>query len=181
MEGPLFIAEHDQIEASKRDIKAFKLLYEKYHPVIFRYVMRRVGDESLTADITDQVFFQALTKLKQFTWQGKPFVSWLYVIAQNGIRKHFRNSPSIRYVEYQDVLWSSVDGHVEDTIDPVHQLESLLQTLTESQLELIEMKFLENYTYEEMAEILGLGESAIKMRIHRIIEQLRKEASHEKK
>lgn len=180
MEGPLYIAEHDQIEAAKRNIQAFKPLYEKYYSVIFRYVMRRVGDESLTADLTDQVFFKALTKLKQFTWQGKPFVSWLYVIAQNSIRKHFRTNPSIRYIEYQDVLWSSVDGHVEYSVDPVQTLETLLQTLKPDQLDLIEMKFLENYTYEEMSEILGLGESAIKMRIHRIIDQLRKEASNEK-
>ena len=51
--------EESLIRKSQADPEAFRLLYEKYFKKIFLFVLHRIGDKSITADITSQIFLKA--------------------------------------------------------------------------------------------------------------------------
>ena len=87
---------------SQADPEAFRPLYEKYFKRIFLFVLHRVGDKVLAADITSQVFLKALTNIKKFEFRGLPFSAWLFRIALNECNDYFRKSSRYRIVTIED-------------------------------------------------------------------------------
>src|SRR5690242_8291867 len=87
---------------SQADSEAFRPLYEKYFKRIFLFVHHRVGDKSLAADITSQVFLKALVNLRKFQFRGLPFSAWLFRIALNECHDFFRKSKRYRTVAIED-------------------------------------------------------------------------------
>jgi RNA polymerase sigma-70 factor, ECF subfamily len=76
--------------AALTDPLAFGELYDLYYPKIFNYILRRIGEVAIAADITSDVFFKVMKNLVKFEWQDIPFSSWIYKIASNEINTHFR-------------------------------------------------------------------------------------------
>ncbi len=166
-----------QIQKAQSDRQQFRPLYERYYEGIFRFVFKRVVDESLTADITSQVFLKALQKLNGYTFKGVPFSAWLYRIASNEVVQHYRNTKKNRVVCIQDTQLNDLADELEYD-DTLHQLKDkmveCLNILKEDELQLIELRFFEKLPYREIAEIMGLTESNAKVKTYRITEKLSK-------
>lgn len=163
--------ERQLIEKSKKDIRFFEPLYEKYFSLIYRYIFRRTDDEALAADLCATTFYKVLVQLKKFEWQGKPLAAWLYRIAQNEVKKYFRDRKRIFVIEEDKLLeaefsedWKQVN---------LSLLNDELMKLSELDLQLIELRFFEGLTFQEMAAILELGESAVKMKLYRLLSKLK--------
>lgn len=77
---------------SQTDPEAFRYIYTKYFKKIFLFVLHRVGEKQISADITQQVFLKALTGLSKFQFKGLPFSAWLYRIAINECNDFFRKT-----------------------------------------------------------------------------------------
>jgi len=93
--SPVFSAESLEedrrlIQAAKRDVNAFGALYDKYYNAISGYIYHRTLDRALTEDLTANTFFSAFRHIGRFRWQGVSFGAWLYRIASNEIKKHYR-------------------------------------------------------------------------------------------
>ena len=170
-------AEEDDLEEERswvleaqHDIEGFRPLYEKYHDEIFRFIYRRVENQTTTLELTSEVFYKALRNIKKYRWQGKPFVSWLYAIALNEIRKRHRNQQLVFLIE---------DDKVEEAIEYEIQDEQLLRRvfarLTDNDLQLVEWKYFEGKTFKELAALMSLSESAVKMKLYRLLEKLKQE------
>src|SRR5437016_4159571 len=65
--------ERSIIERAKKDPEAFGLLFEQQYPAIFGYVFRRVGDWTVSKDITSEVFLKAHKSLWRYRWQESHF------------------------------------------------------------------------------------------------------------
>ena len=65
------------------DSSAFGSLYDHYQPMIYRFVVVKVGSREEAEDITHHVFLSAWTKVRTYKHRGNPFSSWLYQIARN--------------------------------------------------------------------------------------------------
>ncbi len=76
--------------ASRSDTAAAGQLFDKYYPEIFRYVYHSTLDHAVTEDLTSNVFFSAFRHLGLFRWRRIPFRAWLYRIATNEVRMHYR-------------------------------------------------------------------------------------------
>jgi RNA polymerase sigma-70 factor, ECF subfamily len=61
------------IQKAQKDPQEFKALYEKHYKRIFVFVLHRVGDKSLCADITSQVFLKAMLNIGKYKNVGIPF------------------------------------------------------------------------------------------------------------
>ncbi len=96
--------ERKWIESSKKEIRHFKPLYAKYYNPIFRFIYRRTDDEALAADLSSQTFLKAILSLKKFKWQNKPFGAWLFRIATNEVKKHFRDRKEIFVIEEDKIM-----------------------------------------------------------------------------
>ena len=91
------------IEQSKKDIVHFRPIYEKYSDPLYRYFVRRTDNHELSVDLASYTFEKVLRKIHQFEWQGKPFGAWLFKVASNELRKHFRKKKPVFVIEMDKV------------------------------------------------------------------------------
>ncbi|MGI8481118.1 MAG: RNA polymerase sigma factor, partial [Chthoniobacterales bacterium] len=84
--------EQELVDRAKTDPQAFGILFDRYYPAIFGYVLRRVGKWNDAQDISSEVFLKAYKALWRYRWTGVAFSSWLYRIATNEIGMYFRRA-----------------------------------------------------------------------------------------
>ncbi len=164
------------ISASQRDPEKFGPLYERYHEKIFRFVYRRVEDKDKAFDITSQVFLNALLNLKTYSFKGVPFVSWLYRIAYNETMKACKKDSSLRalHVRSEDFADLLQDMQEENNEEYFTRIAQAMEQLNEEELLLIEMRYFESRPFKEIGEITGLTENNAKVKVHRLIEKIKK-------
>lgn len=170
------LEEWETIQAAQRDAAAFRPLYDRYYPPIFRFIFRRTENEALTSDICAQVFYSALQKIEKYTYKGVPFSAWLYRIASNEVVQHFRNQKKVRTVSLEahhlgDLVEEEYKGGNEQLIAG---MLTALNELPEKDMQLIELRFFEQRPFKEIAGILEITENNAKVKTYRILDKLRK-------
>ena len=168
--------ERKQIEAAKQDRQAFRPIYEKYYEGVFRFVYKRTADSDLTADITSQIFLKAMSRLDGYEFRGIPFSAWLYRIASNEVVQHFRRNAKDRVVYVDEVISDEIVEEVDHLDFEVKRelLSQALKELDEDRLILIEMRFFEKRSFQEIGEILDMTANNAKVKTYRSIDQLKK-------
>jgi RNA polymerase sigma-70 factor (ECF subfamily) len=173
-------AENMLVIKAQKNPNDFAPLYDQYYLQIFKYVFKRVKDENDSAEITSDIFAKAIFNIKKYKPQGLPFSSWLYRIASNEITDYYRKSKSSKYVRVtEDQLNYLVDNSDDDRIvtfdkeEKFTQIITSLEVLSDDDLELIEMRFFEERSFKEMAEILNLTEGNARIKTHRAITKLK--------
>ncbi|OHB61795.1 MAG: hypothetical protein A2Y76_08035 [Planctomycetes bacterium RBG_13_60_9] len=86
------IVDDDQVlvAAAQRDTEAAGRLYDKYYGEIFGYIYHCTLDRTATEDLTSNVFLAVFRHLGRYRWRQIPFRTWLYRIATNEVRMHYR-------------------------------------------------------------------------------------------
>lgn len=169
-------AEENVIKLSQADPEAFRPLYEKYFKRIFLFVLHRVGDRQLAADLASQVFLKALVNIKKFQLRGLPFSAWLFRIALNECHDFFRKNKRYRIVtiENENVEELFEELTTDTQLEDLHrQLPMILQKLSEEELQLIELRFFEQRSFKEVAEILGITENNTKVKVYRTLQKMK--------
>ena len=168
-------SEHKLVEAAKKDKEKFRAIYNTYYEIVFRFIYQRTGDETTTSDIVSEVFFKALGNLTKYEFRGLPFSSWLLRIAHNEIIKHYKKIKKSRVVklEARHLYRLTSEENDNNTKDFKPFLLNTLKELKIEDFQLIEMRFFENRPFKEIAEILNKQESAVKMKVYRILKKLK--------
>lgn len=169
--------ELELIQRSKKDPRAFSELYDRYFDQIFRFVYRRVDNENVTADLTQNTFLKALSNINSYKFQGVPFSAWLYRIASNEVVSYYRKyKQEVMFSVEEDMIRQVVDEN-EEAIgrEDIGWLIEKLDVLPPDQLEILELRFLEGKSFEDIAYIMGIKEGTAKMRLYRALEKIRKE------
>lgn len=165
------------VELSKIHQKHFGELYNRYFDAIFRFVFRRIGgDEMSAADLTQQTFLKAMGNIFKYENRGVPFSSWLYKIAQNEVNLHFRQQKKNTTIEIEEKHIHSMITQAEIGDPNNHEKQELLihfiNELPSDQMDLIELRFFQELSFKEIAEIYAITEANAKMRIYRILEKM---------
>lgn len=163
-----------QVALAKSSTEAFGPLYERYFGDVFRFILRRAADRELTADLTQQAFVKAMLSIHRYESRGLPFRAWLYRIALNELRMHWRKRKEVLI----DLSVKQVKGMVAEMelhLDPsdMERVAQALSGLDEARAQLIHLRFMDGLSYQEVGEVLGIGEDAAKMRTHRTLNALR--------
>jgi RNA polymerase sigma-70 factor (ECF subfamily) len=152
----------------------YGVLVERYRQEFGRYAAAMLGgDADAAADALQEAFIRAFDSLASCRDPGK-FKAWVFRIVSNqchNARKRLR-----RYValgDYDAPGKASADGDVVSD-ELAQAIEAALEMLTPEQREAFVMKHVEGRSYTEMAELLAVGEDALKMRVHRARDELRK-------
>jgi RNA polymerase sigma-70 factor (ECF subfamily) len=168
--------EADVVRAAQHDRSAFGLLYERYVDHVYAYLRSRTSTDEDAADLTQQVFLQALNGMARYEYCGLPFRAWLFRIARNlAINFHQRRRPT--------VTWDLVPERLQPTgsDDPALQvvagetLRLLFASLDPHARELVLLRFAAQLTTAEIAAVIGISEAAARMRLVRILRTLREE------
>jgi RNA polymerase sigma-70 factor (ECF subfamily) len=171
------VNEEDAIRKSISDPNAFRPLYELYFKRIFLFVLHRVGEKDIAADLTQQVFLNALLNIRKYEFRGLPFSSWLFRIAVNQCTDFFRKNKKARMVllEETNIRELYTELTEEQSWDEwERKLPAVLEKLDADDLQLIELRYFEQRPFKEVSEIMGLSESNTKVRTYRILEKMKK-------
>ena len=167
--------EDSWIKAAQKDLRAFEKLYDKHYESIFRYVYQRMDSKEDAADVTSQVFVKAMTNIKKYKFMGFKFSSWLYRIAKSETYQFLKNqskSPTLNVqTEYLQHLAEEVDTPVSVGNN---ELIEIINKLTDAEIELIEMRYFEQRSFKEIAEILDMTENNAKVKTHRVIKKMQR-------
>jgi RNA polymerase sigma-70 factor (ECF subfamily) len=164
-----------EIDLAKKNPEKFAPLYERYFLQIFKYVFKRVESEELANDICQQTFIKALTKIGSYQHKGLPFSSWLYRIAQNEINQEYRNKKRARVVDVNDSELPELFEEIEVDINDERRKKLLnaLKQLSPAEVSLIEMKYFEKRSGQEISEILDISLSNVKVKLHRTVKKIK--------
>lgn len=167
--------ELDLIRRAKQgDKQAIGELYRLHVDVIYRYIWGRVRDESVTEDLTAQVFLKALEGLPTYEPSGKPFVAWLYSIAYARIVDHWRKHERRVEVPLEETF-PARDLRPEEFLEAEADWAvaiDLLAQLTDDQQDVIILRFIGEMSLAQVAETLGKTVGATKAIQYRALASL---------
>lgn len=150
-------------------------LYEWYRPRIFRFMHYRIGSKEKAENLTTEVFLRMLQHLPDFRFQNSSFQGWLFQIARNLVVDDFRRQ-SVRDHEPIDESMKSDEAPLDEIADDrmmCDELREALLGLTESQLDVIALRFIVGLPIADVARTLEKSESAVKSLQSRGLKSLR--------
>jgi RNA polymerase sigma-70 factor, ECF subfamily len=160
--------------ASQLETKALAEIYDTHSPGIYRYAMRLLGDMTLAEDCVAETFARFLKALQERRGPRDHLQGYLYRIAHNWIVDLYRNHEQT--VELDDALRSEADLPEEEAAKHIRQKEvrKAIRCLTPDQQKVISLKYLEEWSNEEVAHVLKKPVGAVKSIQHRALKSLQK-------
>jgi len=157
----------------KGDRQAYAMLVEEYKSPIYNLAYRMTGNSEDADDLTQETFIRAYQYLWRYDTRRK-FFTWLYTLALNLIRTHFKKNKNNKSSEELSAnLLADKNPSPETELIETQEINvCLLRLEYESRLLLI-MKFYQGLTFEEIAQITGKSLSAVKMSVYRGLEKLK--------
>ncbi len=151
------------------DTEAYALLVTKYQSKIYSIFARSIQSQAVAAELAQDVFLKAFEKMEQFS-PDKKFSSWINAIAINTLRDYWRkDGRKSSCTDELDLNHTSCDSTVEADVLSGSVMK-VVQQLPVLYREALLLRFRDDLSVKEVAESLGIGESAAKMRLKRGIE-----------
>jgi len=163
-----------EVEAAKKDPAQFEVLYNRYYEQIFRYLYQRLDSKDEASDLTSGVFLKAMLNLSRFEYKGVPFSSWLYKIAFNELNQAFRANKVKRTINIDSTSVHEIIEEMEEGKEDYKPLlRSAINSLSDTDLNLVEMRFFEKRPFKEIGNILEITENNAKVKLYRVLDNLR--------
>lgn len=163
--------EVELIAAAKLDPDAFAQLYDLYIDRLYRFVRRRALDDAVAEDITALTFEKALRALPTYQPKGAGFGAWLYRIARNELISYQRKQRWLTALLPTQVSTLNLDWIVEHN-EAVAALRQALAKLAPADQELLALRFFEELSNPDIAEVLGCPVANVYVRLHRALKRL---------
>lgn len=156
------------------DQLAFDDLYRRYFARVYRFCLRRVGDRHEAEELTQEAFARAYRALPSLQGERR-FYPWISVIAQRlCLDSHRRRSR----MEVSDTIdLGAVDGDQERIVDAsdAQLLNLAFDRLAASHREVLKLREQEGWSYQRIAEFLGVTLGTVEARLFRARQALRRE------
>ncbi len=163
------------------DKKHFPDFYKANLKRIYRFFFFRVGGrKEIAEDLTQDVFLKAFNAFETYDPETSRS-AWLYTIARNHFVNHLEKSkPSVALEEVDHLPLGAVDWSdiLADTYDADRLLKAI-DTLPLEDKDLVRLKFLEGWGYEDIAALyLGKSAATLRVRAHRALKALKAYLKH---
>lgn len=168
--------EQELVIKAQNDYSAFDKLYEYYMPRIYGYLLSRVQNKEEAQDLTSQTFEKAVLGLKDFEARDNiRFSAWLYRIAINNLTDYYRRMGKRKNVDLQDYEHQLADEKSDRAEDYVRkdEIAKSMEKLPEESRRILELKFFQDLSNEEISEILGIGYNHLGVKIFRALKKLK--------
>lgn len=162
--------------ASQGNKQAFGALYQVYFGEIYRYIYYRVYNHEEAEDLTEMVFLKTWEVLQQNQGNHKieNIRAWFYRAAHNRVIDHHRTKKDEQPIEYsikadQPSLEAMISKEEES-----EYLAKLLKQLNPIQQQVIILRFINQMSHAETAEVLNKNEAHVRVLQYRALKKLRK-------
>jgi RNA polymerase sigma-70 factor (ECF subfamily) len=166
---------HEELQLLARaqagDKEALALLWDAVTPKLYGYLINQLRHKDLAEDICQETWLKAIKHLHTFKNRGVRFSAWVFAIARNECRQYWRGGN-------KEI---SVDMGDENFVDSVRSvpstdyllIESALGTLSAEEKEIIELRYIADLSFKEIAAILEISMVAARVRVHRALSHAR--------
>jgi RNA polymerase sigma-70 factor (ECF subfamily) len=152
----------------------FEEIYERYANKVYRKCYSFVYNQAKAEDFTHDIFLKLIVKIGTFKETSK-FSTWLYSITYNFCMDQIRVSKKNQEVALEGDYEPADDYEDQDLMQMQgSQLNKSLEKIPSDEKALILMKYQDDFSIKEIADTLKITESAVKMRLLRSKEKLRK-------
>jgi RNA polymerase sigma-70 factor (ECF subfamily) len=161
-------ASRDAVERARAgDESAWREIFDEHYPRLFGFFRTRVENEATAEDLAAETFAEAVKGLGRFQWRNRPFGAWLFGIARNRLRMHYRARKT--HAELPEEIGYARDEYVEvdvrdalDRLDPDHRIA-------------IELRYLLGLSGEEAAAVMNRSHGAFRALLHRATAAFKRE------
>lgn len=161
---------------------AFNTLVLRWQPPIKRFLYRMLQKTHETEDLTQEVFLRIFTKKDQFK-DNAPFSSWIYSIANNLARNHYRTTLRWGWIQpmSDDECWEIIESleptpsNVSERQEKVEKVKKAIASLEKDVRSTVILFYYEKLSVQEIGASLGFGVKAIEMKLYRARQKLKSE------
>ena len=151
----------------------FEALYHRYNQKVYRMCWQLTKDKQLAQDYTHDVFIQVLLNLAYFQGQSA-FATWLYTLTHNYCISKLRGIAPKKALSAEAI--DPLHGHNQVAAEQkFYLLSKALPILPVDEANLVVMKYYEGSDLTEISQQLPVGVGAVKMRLKRSREKLKKQ------
>lgn len=153
---------------------AWNKLIKRYEKRVYNYALRMVGHPQDAFDLTQEVFMGVHRNLAGFRGDGA-FPAWLFRIASYRCTDYLRRRRDHQQFDDERGFISSLPGPQEQafTTHANHQISTALQQLPIEQRQVVELKFFQHFTFEDIAGQLGISPNTAKTRLYSALRKLK--------
>ena len=178
---------HSDAQLAKRIIQgdddALRLLYERSVNPAFSFIARLAPPSIDPQDIVQEAFIKAWQYIKRYD-ENYPFRTWIFTIARNVLRDQIRKKSSTVFTDIDIEDGPAFEESIVDdrSAEPAIEidraldqriLDEALQKLSLSQKEVVLMHAIEQFTFQEIADIVKEPMNTVKTRYRRALQKLR--------
>jgi RNA polymerase sigma factor (sigma-70 family) len=164
------VAEPAPIVAGEQ-AEPFEALYRRAFPRVYAYVASLLRDRSAAEEVTAQAFERAYRKRSSFRANRGSPEAWLFGIARNAALDELRRLK--KRAAFEDVYASDAADHT-DAVVRREAVRAAMAALDPAERELVALKFHGGLSNAEIARVVGVSESNVGTRLHRVMEKLRR-------
>jgi RNA polymerase sigma-70 factor (ECF subfamily) len=152
----------------------FNTLYSRYVNKVYRRCLSLTRHVETAEDFTHDIFIRAFSKLSAF--QGRSsFSTWLYAISYNYCISQLERIQRVSATSLDEQGAAVPDTGNDDMIEVVYQqLSRALATLSDDEVALLKLKYEDDLSIDELAGKYAVGTGAIKMRLKRSRDKVRR-------
>lgn len=158
-----------------QDGSYFSIIYDRYSRLVYAKSLSMLKNEAAAEDAVQEIFIKVMLKLSSYTGDAK-FSTWMYAITYNYCIDVIRKTQRKKAIDVEDidVLEASMIPEPDDArileVD-IKRLKYILERIPRKDKAILMMKYLEEFSIKEIAEIMEKSESAVKMQILRAKEK----------
>ena len=159
------------------DVRQLEHLFARHHLKLFNYYLRLTRDRHGSEDMVQEVFFRMLKYRHTFRGDGE-FLTWMYHLARNVHMDHHKKWRNHAAAAGEPEEPATDDPHAQEQLERKQDRELLEKALANLPVEKKEILILSRYQdlrYDAIAELLGCSVKAVKVRVHRAMNDLRKQ------
>lgn len=150
----------------------FRLVYEHLIDKVFAFVRYRTNSEDDAADLTQEVFIDVYKALPGFTYaSNEQFYGFVFTITKRKLAKYYadKHTKAAKTThEFIEENYNELVSSPESSLD----MSDALQTLDETTREIIVLHHWSRYSFPEIATLIHMTESAVRVRHHRALKLL---------
>jgi len=176
------------VERARRDPRAFDALYRKYVAQVYSFALYELRDPHAAEDVTAQVFLRALAGLPRFREQTdgpeSSFRVWLFQIARNALSNERRRARRHPASPIDLALEQPASDDVQATAGRRIELEqawAVIEQLPVDRRRALVLRFVNEMSTREIADVLGKSEGATRVLIHRSLQAVARQIGRTEK
>ena len=168
------------LRAARTDSVQFGVFYQRHVREVVRYCYARTSSPEVAADLTAEVFATAYVQRAKYRDEGRPAIAWLIGIARRQLGTYYRRERVA--TKYRKRLGLTAIDYTNDDLERIEELADSrrlralatpsLDALPDTIRMAVQLRVIDELSYEEVAVQLGCSQGAARVRVSRGLSQL---------